>query len=123
MAGTASTNPSALRREREHAVRTQFARLVGYSMLSVMGTARAVPPAMGAAPDGDAIVVATRIIKRSFPACARVSQASRGGDGAIRAKCDGTDYLVFTVFIHKEKRTVEAALNCAAARDLIKVSC
>lgn len=75
-------------------------------------------PAVGAAPPGDATAVASRIIKYNFPQCRRVSGATRSPDGAIRARCDGADYLVFTVFNAKEGRVIELALNCTAARQM-----
>ena len=79
--------------------------------------------AVGAAPKGDPVKVASKIIKYNFPSCKRVSQASRSPDGSIRAKCDGTDYLVFTVFNAKEGKTLEIAMNCTVAKDMLKVSC
>jgi hypothetical protein len=85
--------------------------------------AQAGPVAVGAAPKGDATSVASRIIKYNFPSCKRVSGAVRAADGAIRAKCDGTEYLVFTVFNAKEGKTIELAMNCAASKSLLSVSC
>jgi hypothetical protein len=73
-------------------------------------------PAVGAAPSGDAKTVASRIIKYNFPSCKRVSVATRASDGSIRATCDRTDYLVFTVFNAKEGKVIELAMNCTAAK-------
>src|SRR5450755_2968796 len=88
-----------------------------FPLLAVAG------PAVGAAPKGDAVAVAARIIKYNFPSCRKVTRARRAGDGSIRATCDGTDYLVFTVFNAKEGKTVEVALNCAASKQLLNVEC
>jgi hypothetical protein len=78
--------------------------------------------AVGAAPTGDATQVAARIIKYNFPTCKQVSGAWRMHDGAIAATCDGILYLVFTMFDAKQGKTIELALNCAAAK-AINVSC
>jgi hypothetical protein len=86
--------------------------------LSSPVAATAAGIAVGAAPKGDASVVASRIIKYNFPACKRVTGALRQPDGAIRAACDGTQYLVFTVFNPKEGKLIELALNCTAAKKL-----
>lgn len=80
-------------------------------------------PTFGAAPKGDATAVASRIIKDNFPACKRVSNAVRQSDGSIRAKCDGTSYLVATMFSPKEGKVLELALNCDAAKKLLNISC
>lgn len=85
-------------------------------------TATALPP-IGAAPKGDAKSVASKIIKYNFPTCKKVANARRLPDGSIRARCDSTDYLVFTMFNAKEGKTLELALNCTAAKSLLKVSC
>jgi hypothetical protein len=79
--------------------------------------------AVGAAPKGDPTAVASKIIKYNFPECKHVSNASRSPDGSIRAKCDGTNYLVFTVFNPKEGKVLELAMNCTAAKSLLNVSC
>ena len=79
--------------------------------------------AVGAAPKGDATAVASRIIKYNFPKCRHVSSAVRAPDGSIRARCDGTDYIVFTLFNAKEGKLHELALNCAASKKLLDVSC
>jgi hypothetical protein len=80
-------------------------------------------PAFGAAPKGDATVVASRIIKYNFPACKRVSGAVRQRDGSIRAKCDGIEYLVATLFDPKEGKVLELALNCKVAKEKLNISC
>ncbi len=72
----------------------------------------------GAAPQGDAKKVATRIIKYNFPECKRVTKAIRLADGTIRAVCDGIDYRVFTVYSSKQGKMMEVALNCTAAKQL-----
>lgn len=97
-------------------------QLLAIYLLSAAPMALALPP-IGAAPKGDAKTVASRIIKYNFPECRRVSDAKRMPDGSIRAKCDVTDYLVFTIFNAKEGRTLELAMNCTAAKSLLKVSC
>lgn len=84
--------------------------------------AHSAPFSVGAAPKGEAKVVASRIIKQNFPACRQVSQAVRQPDGSIRAVCDGTHYLVFTVFNPKEGEMMEVAMNCSAAKKL-DISC
>lgn len=73
---------------------------------------------VGAAPKGDATAVASRIIKYNFPSCKAVSNAVRQGDGSIRASCDGTRYLVFTLFNAKEGKLSELAMNCSAAKKI-----
>lgn len=77
---------------------------------------------VGAAPKGEAIDVASRIIKYNFPECKRVTRAVRQADGSIRAVCDGVQYLVFTVFNAKEGRVIQLALNCTAAKSM-GISC
>jgi len=89
------------------------------SLLILSATAAiAASPAVGAAP-----AVASRIITHNFPACKHVTTAVRASDGSIRARCDGANYLVFTVFNAKEGKTIEVALNCTAAKSLLNVSC
>lgn len=83
----------------------------------------AAPFAVGAAPMGDASSVAIKIIKHNFPACKKVEGATRRSDGSIKARCNGADLLVFTVFNPKEGRTVELALNCSAAKQHLNISC
>jgi hypothetical protein len=83
----------------------------------------AVGISVGAAPKGDAQAVATKIIKENHPACNTVSGATRHADGSIRAQCNGTSFLVFTVFNPKEGRTIELALNCTAAKKHLNIAC
>lgn len=71
--------------------------------------------AVGAAPAGAATAVVSRVIKRNFPECKRVSDAVR-----VR---DGTGYMVFTLFNAKRGEFHEVALNCIAATQLLNVSC
>jgi len=88
-----------------------------------IGQAHAAGIAIGAAPKGDAATIASRIIKKNFPECRRVTKATRAKDGAIHARCDKTDYLVFTIFNSKEGKLHEVAMNCTAAKDLLDISC
>lgn len=78
---------------------------------------------VGAAPKGDAKVVASRIIKHNFPSCKTVTSAVRAPDGSIRARCDTSNYMVFTIFNAKEGKTSEIALNCIAAKMHLNVDC
>ena len=105
-----------------HNPRTVIAVIASATLL-LGSTALAAQLAVGAAPKGDATEVAARIIKYNFPTCKRVSNATRIPDGSIRAKCDGKNYLVFTAFNAKEGKTLELALNCTAAKNLLNVSC
>jgi hypothetical protein len=95
--------------------------LAGFLSLLTSAAIADLPP-VGAAPKGDPTIVASRIIKYNFPTCKRVTGALRAPDGSIRAVCDGTQYLVFTVFNAKEGKTLELALNCSAAKQL-NISC
>ena len=78
---------------------------------------------VGAAPRGDALKVASRIIKHNFPSCKRVRAATRLSDGSIKASCDGTEYRVATVYSAKDGKMLELALNCAAAREIGVEAC
>ncbi|MDP3866657.1 MAG: hypothetical protein Q8Q75_18330 [Rhodoferax sp.] len=92
-------------------------------VLSLTRLSLAAVPAVGAAPKGDPVAVATKIIKYNFPDCKRVSGATRSSDGSIWAKCDGVSYLVFTLFNAKEGKVIEVAMNCSAAKRLLNVAC
>lgn len=92
-------------------------------VLSISATALAAPFAVGAAPKGNAVVVANKIIKYNFPSCKKVEDAKRRADGSITATCNGADFLVFTVFNSKEGRTIELAMNCTAAKQRLDISC
>jgi len=92
-------------------------------LVQVLGQAHAAGLAIGAAPKGDAVNVASRIIKENFPECRRVTKAVRAADGGIHARCDATDYLVFTLFNAKEGKVREVAMNCTAAKRLLNISC
>jgi hypothetical protein len=94
--------------------RTALRALALMAPASVM----AAPFAVGAAPKGDAAVVASRIIKYNFPNCKKVTGAVRQADGSIRASCDGAQYLVFTMFNAKEGKLSELAMNCTAAKQI-----
>jgi len=93
------------------------------AMLAFAGSIGNAAPAVGAAPKGDALAVASRVIKTNFPNCKNVKSAKRSADGSIRATCDNVDYLVFTVFNAKEGKTIELAMNCVASKRLLNVSC
>ena len=80
-------------------------------------------PTAGAAPKGDAKVIASRIIKYNFPSCKQVTKAERMPHGQILASCDGTQYLVFTVFDPQEGKLHEVAMKSAAAKRLLNLSC
>lgn len=92
-------------------------------LLMALTRANAGLPPVGAAPEGDATEVATRIIQYNFPECKQVTTAIRAQDGSIHATCDNIDYLVFTVFHAKEGKTIEVAMNCSAAKQLLNISC
>ncbi len=79
--------------------------------------------AVGAAPKGNPMVVASKIIKYNFPKCRHVSKATRRPDGSIRAICDAIDYLVFTVFNAKEGKLIKVAMNCTAAKSVLNIDC
>jgi hypothetical protein len=89
-------------------------------LLSMTSVNAGLPP-VGAAPDGDATQVATRIIQYNFPDCKQVTTAVRVQDGSIHATCDDIDYLVFTIFNAKEGKTIEVAMNCSAAKQLLNI--
>jgi hypothetical protein len=93
------------------------------SLFAITAAASAAPITVGAAPAGDAPAVASRIIKANHPSCTRIKAAKRRLDGAIAATCNGSDFLVFTMFSPKEGRAVELAMNCTAAKQLLNVSC
>lgn len=78
---------------------------------------------VGAAPPGDATMVATKIIRANHDSCKKVTKAARQADGSIRATCSGTAYMVFTLFDAKKGVMHEVALNCDAAKKLLNVSC
>ncbi len=99
------------------AIATLFFLFIASSVISAAGVA------VGAAPKGDAKIIATRIIKYNFPKCKRITSAVRLADGSIRANCDGTDYLVFTVYSAKEGKMLEVAMNCTAAKRLLNIDC
>jgi hypothetical protein len=94
-----------------------------FSVLVTVSFATAASIAVGAAPKGDASAVASRIIKYNFPDCRRVSGAARAPDGSIRAQCDESSYIVFTMFNAEEGKLLELALNCTAAKKLLNISC
>jgi hypothetical protein len=97
--------------------------LIAYLPLLAAFSVHAGPISVGAAPQGDVATVASRIIKYNFPACRRVTNATRLSDRSIRASCDGTDYRVFTVYSAQEGKMIEVALNCAAAKTLLNINC
>lgn len=75
-------------------------------------------PPIGAAPEGNATKVASKVIKYNFPSCKSVSNAKRLSDGSIKASCDGVEYLVFTMFSKQKGKVINLALNCEAARQI-----
>lgn len=93
------------------------------ALITFSAAATAASITVGAAPAGEAAAVATRIIKKNYATCKRVSAAKRRPDGSIDARCDGSQFLVFTVFNPKEGRTIELAMNCTASKQLLNVSC
>jgi hypothetical protein len=98
--------------------------LLSVTLLSLaFSQAKAAGPAIGAAPKGDPVSVASRIIKENFPECRRVTKAVRAPDGGIHARCDATDYLVFSLFNARAGEVREIALNCTAAKRLLNISC
>jgi len=97
--------------------------LVIVSLVFVPYKLHAASIAAGAAPQGDAKTVATRIIKYNFPSCKRVTRATRSADGTIIAICDGVTYYVFTLYDGKAGKMHEVALNCDASKQLIGVPC
>jgi len=97
-------------------------KVLFFSVGLAISLAASAQIAIGAAPQGENKAVASRIIKDNFPNCNRVSSASRRQDGSIAAICDGTQYLVFTMFSQREGKMLEVALNCAAAAK-INVKC
>lgn len=101
----------------------KYIPIVTLVLLVALPSANAGLPPVGAAPKGDAKAVASRIIKYNFPECKRVTPATRAQDGSIRATCDRINYLVFTVFNAKEGKTIEVAMNCTAAKQLLNISC
>lgn len=96
--------------------------ILGFYIASFSASAIA-QSGVGAAPKGDAKVVASRIIKHNFPSCRTISNAVRSPDGSIRARCDTSNYMVFTIFNAKEGKTSEIALNCTAAKKLLNIDC
>ncbi len=100
-------------------------KLLFITALALAAAANAAGPSVsiGAAPEGEAKQVATRIIHYNFPTCKRVSSAVRLGDGSIRAKCNGVDYRVFTVYSAKQGKMLELAMNCTAAKQALNIDC
>lgn len=97
--------------------------VIAFFLSIAFPSANAGFPPVGAAPKGDDKAVASRIIKYNFPSCRHVTTATRMQDGSIRAACDGLNYLVFTVFNAKEGKTLEVAMNCTVAKQLLNISC
>jgi hypothetical protein len=97
--------------------------LVSCHLLLLAAGAHAGSVAVGAAPKGDPMTVAAKIIKFNFPQCKSVSTAVRLADGSIRAICDGTNYRVFTIYSATEGKMLEVAMNCTVAKRLLDVNC
>lgn len=112
-------NSSALQQATKPVART----IVGIAIMIVIMVVAVAAPAVGAAPKGNAMAVASRIIKDNFPSCRRVTDANRLADGSIVARCDGTLYRVFTVFNPKEGKAMEIAMNCTAAKSALNIDC
>lgn len=96
--------------------------LLTATLLTTTIVASAASISVGAAPSGNAAKVASKIIKKNFPACKLIHGAKRLQDGTIAASCDGSMFRVFTMFNPQEGRVVELALNCTAAKQL-NISC
>lgn len=92
--------------------------------ITMPGAVSAAPKvSFGAAPKGDPSKVASKIIKENFPKCKQVSGAKRMPDGSIRAKCDGSNFWVFTAFNRQEGRVVELAMNCTVLKKRLDIDC
>lgn len=101
-----------------------FRRIISLSLMLMTFTfSNAASIVTGAAPKGDAKAVAARIIKYNFPQCKKVLSAKRNPDDSILATCDGIDYLVFTMYSAREGRMLELAMNCNAAKELLRITC
>lgn len=77
---------------------------------------QAVAQTLGPAPDGDAAVVAQRVILENFdePDCPLVVKADRLGDGSIKAFCNNDEsFRVFSV-----QGAGNMALKCSVAEQL-----
>jgi len=101
----------------------RYMPIIAIVLLLPLTTANAGLPPVGAAPEGNAMDVASRIIQYNFPKCKHVTAAIRVQDGSIHATCDNINYIVFTVFDAKKGKTIELALNCSAAKELLNISC
>jgi hypothetical protein len=97
--------------------------VLSIALFTITTAAAAASVTVGAAPSGNAASVASRIIKANYPSCRQVKAATRRPDGAIAATCNGSEFLVFTMFNPKENHAVELAMNCTAAKQLLDVSC
>jgi hypothetical protein len=97
--------------------------LACYFLLLAPSYAYGASVSAGAAPQGDAKTVATRIIKYNFPNCKRITRASRSADGTILATCDSVDYYVFTLYDGKAGKMHEVALNCDVSKKQLGVVC
>ncbi|WP_136223461.1 hypothetical protein [Massilia sp. Mn16-1_5] len=102
-----------------------IALVLAVACASPMSAAIAAAPkiSFGAAPEGNAPEVASRIIKENFAACKKVTSAKRLSDGSILAKCNGSDFRVFTAFKRDEGRTVEIAMNCTFLKKRLDIDC
>lgn len=102
-----------------------IALVLAVAFASAMSAAVAAAPkvSFGAAPKGNAPEVASRIIRENFAACKKVTSAKRLSDGSILAKCNGSDFRVFTVLKRDEGRTVEIAMNCTVLKKRLDIDC
>ena len=103
----------------------QISLALAVACVSAMPVTIAAAPKVtfGAAPKGSAPEVANRIIKENFAACKKVTAAKRLPDGSILAKCNGSDFRVFTAFKRDEGRTIEVAMNCTVLKKRLDVDC
>jgi len=97
--------------------------LLALGIFSCLSAYAAAGFSAGAAPKGDAQTVAARIIKYNFPQCKRVTNAIRRSDGTIRASCDGVSYYVFTLYVPRDGKMHEIALNCVESKQLLNIEC
>jgi hypothetical protein len=83
------------------------------------GNLHASTVAIGAAPEGDAKTVASRIMQANFDPkdCPKIVTAARlPQDGSIRIACsNGETFRISTIFDGKRGKLIEVAMRCSAA--------
>ena len=85
--------------------------LFSLAFIAVVSSASAQSISIGPAPSGNAITVASQVIKQAEHPCPKVTGARRLKDGSITAKCSNAEtYRVFSV---KDK---PVALRCSVAK-------